>query len=65
LEVNCKRDSEHLTKQYLQNKIITENYGGMLHNFKKVFESKIADIDRKLEKTKLLKDDIVKEKKVA
>jgi len=37
----------------------------MLHNFKKVFESKIADIDRKLEKTKLLKDDIVKEKKVA
>jgi len=47
-----------LTKQYLQNKIITENYGGMLHNFKKVFESKIADIDRKLEKTKVIKDEI-------
>lgn len=30
----------------------------MLHNFKKVFESKIADIDRKLEKTKVIKDEI-------
>jgi len=36
-----------------------------LHNFKKVFESKIADVDKKLEKTKVIKDEIFKEKKVA
>lgn len=37
----------------------------MLHNFKKVFESKISDIDKKLEKIKIIKDEIFKDKRVA
>jgi len=44
---------------------MSENLNAQLFQFKKTFENKISEVDKKLEKSKLIKDEIHKNKRTA